>query len=79
MFPGFFRELEYLINHKWDLSLVTFAPLVIILVFSSMFYQGKPEHLSIAVVDQDQSELSHQIKNILPISLRYILSLLLKI
>ncbi|WP_151778247.1 ABC transporter permease [Acinetobacter brisouii] len=65
MFAGFFRELEYLINHKWDLSLVTFAPLVIILVFSSMFYQGKPEHLSIAVVDQDQSELSHQIKKYL--------------
>ncbi len=26
MFAGFFRELEYLINHKWDLSLVTLAP-----------------------------------------------------
>ena len=64
MFAGFFRELKYLINHKWDLSLVTLAPLVIIL-FSSMFYQGKPEHLPIAVVDQDQSELSRQIKKYL--------------
>ena len=65
MFAGFFRELKYLINHKWDLSLVTLAPLVIILLFSSMFYQGKPEHLPIAVVDQDQSELSRQIKKYL--------------
>ena len=65
MFAGFFRELTYLINHKWDLSLVTLAPLVIILLFSSMFYQGKPEHLPIAVVDQDQSELSRQIKKYL--------------
>ena len=65
MFASFFRELEYLINHKWDLSLVTLAPLVIILLFSSMFYQGKPEHLPIAVVDQDQSELSRQIKKYL--------------
>ena len=30
-----------------------------------MFYQGKPEHLPIAVVDQDQSELSRQIKKYL--------------
>ncbi|MDM1755434.1 ABC transporter permease [Acinetobacter towneri] len=65
MFASFFRELEYLINHKWDLSLVTLAPLVIILLFSSMFYQGKPEHLPIAVVDQDRSELSRQIKKYL--------------
>lgn len=65
MFAGFFRELTYLINHKWDLSLVTLAPLVIILLFSSMFYQGKPEYLPIAVVDQDQSELSRQIKKYL--------------
>ena len=65
MFAGFFRELKYLINHKWHLSLVTLAPLVIILLFSSMFYQGKPEHLPIAVVDQDQSELSRQIKKYL--------------
>jgi ABC-2 type transport system permease protein len=56
------RELRYLLTHKWDLCLVTLTPLFIIVLFSSMFYQGKPEHLPIAIIDQDQSELSRNIE-----------------
>ncbi|OTG68187.1 multidrug ABC transporter permease [Acinetobacter sp. ANC 4470] len=62
MWSGILRELRYLLTHKWDLCLVTLAPLFIIVLFSSMFYQGKPEHLPIAIIDQDQSELSLNIE-----------------
>ena len=62
MWSGMLRELRYLLTHKWDLCLVTLAPLLIIVLFSSMFYQGKPEHLTIAIIDQDQSELSQNIE-----------------
>ena len=62
MWSGMLRELRYLLTHKWDLCLVTLAPLLIIVLFSSMFYQGKPEHLPIAIIDQDQSELSRNIE-----------------
>lgn len=62
MWSGMLRELRYLLTHKWDLCLVTLAPLFIIVLFSSMFYQGKPEHLPIAIIDQDQSELSRNIE-----------------
>ena len=59
------RELRYLLTHKWDLCLVTLAPLFIIVLFSSMFYSGKAEHLPIAIIDQDQSELSQNIEKYL--------------
>ena len=62
MWSGMLRELRYLLTHKWDLCLVTLTPLFIIVLFSSMFYQGKPEHLPIAIIDQDQSELSQNIE-----------------
>ncbi len=62
MWSGMLRELRYLLTHKWDLCLVTLAPLCMIVLFSSMFYQGKPEHLPIAIIDQDQSELSRNIE-----------------
>ncbi|MEN8283262.1 ABC transporter permease [Acinetobacter gerneri] len=55
------RELVYLLRHKWDLCLVTLAPLLIIVIFTSMFYAGKPEHLPIAIIDQDHGELSRTI------------------
>ncbi|EEY86747.1 ABC transporter permease [Acinetobacter radioresistens] len=61
MLYGICRELKYLLTHRWDLCLVTVAPLFIIILFSSMFYQGKPEHLPIAIIDQDQSQLSQNI------------------
>ena len=65
MLSGLLRELNYLLKHKWDLCLVTLAPLFIIVLFSSMFAQGKPEHLPIAIIDQDQSELSQNIQRYL--------------
>ena len=61
MWMGMQREFRYLIQHKWDLCMVTLAPALIILLFSSMFSQGKPEHLAIAIIDQDQSSLSQNI------------------
>lgn len=61
MLASMLRELRYLLHNKWDLAMVVIAPLFIILLFGSMFYTGKPDHLPIAVIDQDQSELSRNI------------------
>ncbi len=36
---------------------------LVIIVFSSMFAQGKPDHLPIAIIDQDQGALSQSIYN----------------
>ena len=65
MLACMWRELVYLLRHKWDLCLVTLAPLLIIVMFSSMFYAGKPEHLPIAIIDQDHGELSRTIDVVL--------------
>ncbi|MPW44346.1 ABC transporter permease [Acinetobacter guerrae] len=62
------RELRYLLHNKWDLAMVIIAPLFIILLFSSMFYKGKPDHLPIAIIDQDQSELSRNIDRYLSLN-----------
>ena len=61
MWTGIWRELRYLLREKWDLCLVTLAPALVIILFSSMFAQGKPDHLPIAIIDQDQSALSQSI------------------
>src|SRR5690606_12024199 len=61
MWTGIWRELRYLLREKWDLCLVTLAPMLVIILFSSMFAQGKPDHLPIAIIDQDQSALSQNI------------------
>ena len=63
MLQGILRELGYLLRHKWDLCMITLAPAFIIVLFSSMFYAGKPSHLPIAIIDQDQSELSRRIED----------------
>ncbi|MFW1801166.1 ABC transporter permease [Acinetobacter nematophilus] len=73
MWANIQRELRYLFTHKWDLCLVTLAPLFVIVLFSSMFYAGKAEHLPIAIIDQDQSELSRNIEKYL--SLNHTLSI----
>lgn len=62
MFASILRELSYLKSNKWDLCMVTLIPAFIIILFSSMFYAGKAEHLPIAIIDQDQSELSRNIE-----------------
>lgn len=58
---GINRELRYLMRERWDLCLVTITPAFILILFTCMFAQGKPEHLPIAIIDQDHSRLSHAI------------------
>lgn len=62
MWVGIQRELKYLLTHKWDLCMVTLVPLFLIILFSCMFMQGVPKHLPIAIIDQDHSNLSHDIE-----------------
>ncbi|ALH96568.1 ABC transporter permease [Acinetobacter equi] len=62
MWAGIQREIKYLITHKWDLSLVTIVPLFLLILFSCMFVQGVPKHLPIAIIDQDNSQLSQTIE-----------------
>lgn len=61
MWAGIRRELCYLLREKWDLALVVLAPACILILLGSMFAQGKPDHLAIAIVDQDRSRLSTRI------------------
>lgn len=61
MWATFWRELNFLKNSYWDLSLVTLAPLLVIIFLASMLSQGSPRHLPIVVVDQDHSAYSRQI------------------
>lgn len=63
MFTAMLNELRYLAKHKWDLVMVTLIPLLLLVMLTSMFYQGKAEHLPIALVDQDHSQLSHEIEH----------------
>ena len=62
------REIRYLLTHKWDLCMVSLAPLCIIILFCSMFYSGKAEHVPIAIINQDHSELSHTIEKYLKLN-----------
>lgn len=61
MWAAFWRELNFLRHSYWDLSLVTLAPLLVIVFLASMLAQGSPRHLPIVVVDQDHSVYSRQI------------------
>ncbi|MCO8066918.1 ABC transporter permease [Acinetobacter schindleri] len=61
MWAGIRRELCYLLREKWDLALVVLTPACILILLGSMFAQGKPDHLAIAIIDQDQSRLSTRI------------------
>lgn len=58
---GFWRELERLSRNNFDLTMVMVMPLLIILLFGAMFYHGKAHHLPVAIIDQDNSTLSHLI------------------
>ncbi|MEB5476378.1 ABC transporter permease [Acinetobacter pollinis] len=68
MFKAIWRELFYLKTHPWDLSMLTIAPLLIIIILSSMLMEGKPEHLPIAIIDQDHSQLSRKITDYLALN-----------
>lgn len=63
MFASIIRELRYLASHRWDLAMVSIVPLFLLIMLASMFYQGKAEHLAIALIDQDHSQLSAQIEH----------------
>ena len=68
MWAGISRECRYLLKHKWDLCLVSLAPLFVIVLFSCMFAQGKPSHLPIAILDQDHGALSQNIERYLALN-----------
>lgn len=55
------REIRYLKRYKVDLFMAIIAPLLVIILFGSMFSAGKPDHLPIVVIDQDQSEMSRKV------------------
>lgn len=55
------RELQWLAHSRWDLALVTLAPLVTLLVLGVMFLQSTARLLPIAVVDADHSAMSRQL------------------
>ena len=59
------RELQWLAHSRWDLALVTLAPLVTLLVLGVMFLQSTARLLPIAVVDADHSALSRQLVRML--------------
>lgn len=61
MWEAFWRELNFLKHHYWDLGLVTLAPLAVIVFLAAMLHQGSPRQLPIVVVDQDHSAYSRQI------------------
>ncbi|WP_294033546.1 ABC transporter permease [uncultured Moraxella sp.] len=58
---SFFREVRKVSDSRWDLFALFGIPLLVIVLFGSMFIHTKAEHLPIMVVDRDQSELSHHI------------------
>ena len=58
---GIQREIRYLCREKCDLTLVLLAPACILILLGSMFAKGKPDHLPVAIIDQDQSSLSSKI------------------
>lgn len=68
MFAAMLREMRYLQRHKVDLFMAVVAPLLVIVLFTSMFSAGKAEHLPIVIIDQDQGELSAKIIHALSIN-----------
>lgn len=64
---NFHREIKHICQSKWDFALTLVVPLLVIVLFAAMFYQGKAQHLPVAVIDNDHSQLSqtiiHHIEN----------------
>ena len=55
------REAAWLASSRWDLALLTLAPLVVLVALGAMFIQSSARMLPIAVVDADHSPLSRQL------------------
>lgn len=51
-------ELRHLGSSRWDLSVLTILPLLLLAVVASMVFQGVVRGVPVAVVDQDQSSFS---------------------
>ncbi|MBF4455351.1 ABC transporter permease, partial [Acinetobacter sp. SK-43] len=62
------REIRYLKRYKADLFMAIIAPLLVIILFGSMFSAGKPDHLPIIVIDQDQSGMSRKVIHALSVN-----------
>ena len=55
------REFALLRARPWDLAMITWVPLLAVLLIWWIFSAGLPERLPIGVLDQDRSALSRQI------------------
>ena len=55
------REIQLILASKWQLSLVTWLPIICMLLVYAIFSQGIPRDLAVAVVDQDHSRLSRSL------------------
>lgn len=56
-----YRELARISASRWDMTMLMVVPALVIVLFGAMFYHGKAHYLPIAVIDQDNSTLSHTI------------------
>lgn len=52
------REIRALVNSPWQLALLTYIPVIGILLLWGLFSAGSPRALPVAVVDLDQSSIS---------------------
>jgi len=55
------REFALLRTRPWDLAMISWVPLLAVLLIWWIFSAGLPERLPIGVLDQDRSALSRQI------------------
>ncbi|MDF9826853.1 ABC-2 type transport system permease protein [Ereboglobus sp. PH5-10] len=62
------RELRFLRGDKWNLSLVTWVPVVAIVWFGLVFSESSPRQLPVLVTDADQSAMSRQLVRLLQAS-----------
>ncbi|MFB6348116.1 ABC transporter permease [Moraxella sp. ZJ142] len=58
---GVLRECRRLSSSPWDLFVLFGIPLLVIVLFGSLFIGVKAQHLPVMVIDQDQSTLSRTI------------------
>ncbi|QBF82767.1 ABC transporter permease [Shewanella maritima] len=57
----FKRELKALWNDPWQLALLTYLPIVALVLLGWIFTSAMPRELPVAIVDLDQSQLSRQL------------------
>lgn len=59
------REGRLLRGRPWDLAMITWVPLLAVMLLAWMFSAGLPHRLPVAVWDQDHSSLSRQLVRML--------------